>query len=355
MKLSNLRHKVDQLDDQLVRLLEKRAVVAHEIGAQKNKLGHAVLAPAREAHLFRRLETKLKVKGALNVASLRAIYREILSSAREIQGGTRVAYLGPQASYCHQAARQRFGARTELVPCLTMAEIFSAVDRGEVDAGVVPIENSGEGAVGATQEALLTGGTWICGEIYLPIRHALLARTAEGPLRVLYSHPQALAQCRHWLAIHLPGIKVMEVSSTAEGARRASQEKGSAALASPWAAKIHGLKIRNREVQDQAGNSTRFLVIGQEPASVTGKDKTSLLFTLPHRTGALHRALGVLAQGKLNLLKVESRPAPGKSWEYVFFVDVRGHADQTKLCRALIRLEKVTQDLRILGSYPEER
>ena len=355
MKLSNLRRKVDRLDDQLVHLLEQRSKVAHEIGTQKIKAGHSVLAPAREAMLFRRLEGKLKNKGALNLSSLRAIYREILSSAREVQGGTRVAYLGPQASYCHQAARERFGGNTELVPCPSMAEIFSAVDRGEVDAGVVPMENSGEGAVGATQEALMTSAVWVCGEIYLPIRHALLARTAKGPLRILYSHPQALAQCRHWLALHLPGIKVIEVSSTAEGARRASKEKGSAALASPWAAKIHRLQIRNREVQDQPGNSTRFLWIGQEPALATGKDKTSLLFTLPHRAGALARALGVFAQKKLNLLKVESRPAPGKPWEYVFFVDVRGHADRPEFRKALASLQKLTLDLRVLGSYPEER
>jgi chorismate mutase/prephenate dehydratase len=312
-----------------------------------------VFAPSREAALFRRLEAKLK--GGLNPADLRAVYREILSSARRIQGGARVAYLGPEGSYCHQAARERFGAATELVPCPTIAEIFSAVDRGEVETGVVPIENSGEGAVGATQEALLGTASWVCGEIYLPIRHALLAKSQEGPIRVLYSHPQALAQCRHWLATRLPGVKLVEVASTAEGARRAGKERGSAAIASPWAAKIYSLKIRHRDVQDRLGNSTRFLVLGQEPASSTGKDKTSLLFSLPHRAGALHRALGVLSSKGLNLLKVESRPAPGKSWEYVFFVDVRGHADRPDFRQALVRLQKQTQDLRVLGSYPEDR
>ncbi|MCX6934879.1 MAG: ACT domain-containing protein, partial [Verrucomicrobia bacterium] len=172
---------------------------------------------------------------------------------------------------------------------------------------------------------------------------------------ILYSHPQALAQCRHWLAVHLPKVKLVEVGSTAEGARRASQELGAAALASAWAAKIHRLQIRERDVQDRPGNTTRFLLLGQEPSPATGKDKTSLLFTLPHRAGALHRALGVFAAKKLNLLKVESRPAPGKPWEYVFFVDVRGHADRPDFRRALLRLQKQTRDLRILGSYPEER
>jgi chorismate mutase/prephenate dehydratase len=172
---------------------------------------------------------------------------------------------------------------------------------------------------------------------------------------VLYSHPQALAQCRHWLATHLPGVKLVEVASTADGARRASREKGSAAIASPWAAKVYRLHIRHRDVQDRLGNSTRFLSLGQDAVPATGKDKTSLFFTLPHRAGALHRALGVLAAKKLNLLKVESRPAPGKPWEYVFFVDVRGHLDQPDFRKALLRLQKETQDLQILGSYPEDR
>jgi len=164
-----------------------------------------------------------------------------------------------------------------------------------------------------------------------------------------------LAQCRHWLAPRLPGVKLVEVASTAEGARRAGKEKAAAAIASPWAAKIYGLKIRQRDVQDHMGNSTRFLVLGQEPVPTTGKDKTSLLFSLPHRAGALHRALGVLSSKGLNLLKVESRPAPGKRWEYVFFVDVRGHADRPEFRQALTRLQKQTQDLRVLGSYPEDR
>ena len=195
MKLSSLRTKVDRLDDQLVRLLEQRAGIAREIGRQKLSSGQSVFAPAREAALFRRLSARLK--GTMDQDNLKAIYREILATGRHCQGGTRVAYLGPAASYCHQAARERFGAATDLVPCPTIAEIFSAVERGEVEAGVVPIENSNEGAVGATQEALLNSHVTVCGEIYLPIRHALLSKTKSGPIRVLYSHPQALAQCRH--------------------------------------------------------------------------------------------------------------------------------------------------------------
>jgi hypothetical protein len=184
-------------------------------------------------------------------------------------------------------------------------------------------------------------------------------KTQDGAWSVgiegIETDPQALAQCRHWLALHMGQVKLVEVASTAEGARRASVEKGAAALASPWAAQIYRLVVRQRDVQDRSGNSTRFYLLGQEPARATGKDKTSLLFTLPHRAGALHRALGVLAAKGLNLLKVESRPAPGKPWEYVFFVDVRGHIDRPDFHRALQKLEKQTQDLRILGSYPEER
>jgi chorismate mutase/prephenate dehydratase len=238
---------------------------------------------------------------------------------------------------------------------VTIGEIFSAVDRGEVDAGVVPAENSGEGSVGATQDALLAPGAWICGEIYLPVRHALLSRSVQGPIRVVYSHPQALAQCRHWLATHYPEARLVEVASTAEGAKRAAKENGAAALASPLAASLYRLKIRQKDVQDRVGNTTRFLVLGQDPVPATGKDRTSLVFSLPHRAGALHRALGIFSGRKLNLLKVESRPAPGKPWEYVFFVDVRGHADRPEFQRALVALRKQTQDLRVLGSYPEER
>lgn len=353
MKLANLRRKVDRLDDQLVRLLEARTRVAKEIGQQKQKLGKSVFAPQRETALLRRLEAKLKL--GLEPTALRAIYREILSSARQVQGGARVAYLGPEASYCHQAARDRFGLSTELIPCSTIAEIFSAVDRGEVDAGVVPMENSSEGAIGATQAALLSSSSWVCGEVYLAVRHALLTRNRNRPIRVVYSHAQALGQCRHWLARNLPKARIVEVASTAEGAKRAARENGAAALASPLAALLYRLEVKERDIQDVAGNSTRFLVVGQEPVGMTGKDKTSLLFTLPHQAGALHRALGVFAKNKLNLLKVESRPAPGKPWEYVFFIDVRGHADRPAFRRALIGLQRWTQDLRILGSYPEER
>jgi len=353
VKLASLRRKVDRLDDQLVRLLAERTRVAREIGRLKRQDGFTILAPAREASLLRRLE--VKAGRGLDRASLHAVYREILSSAREAQGGVRIAYLGPESSYCHQAARGKFGTSAHLVPCATITEIFSAVDRGEVDAGVVPAENSGEGSVGATQDALLDTCAWIAGEIYLPVRHALLSRTAQGPIRVVYSHPQALAQCRHWLATHHPEARLVEVASTAEGARRASKEKGAAALASPLAATLYRLKIRQRDVQDRVGNTTRFLVLGQDPVPATGKDRTSLVFSLPHRAGALHRALGIFSARKLNLLKVESRPAPGKPWEYVFFVDVRGHADRPEFRRALAALRKQTQDLRVLGSYPEER
>ncbi|NDD57201.1 MAG: prephenate dehydratase [Verrucomicrobia bacterium] len=340
MKLASLRRKVDRLDDQMVRLLAERTRIAREIGRLKRQDGFSILAPGREASLLRRLEAKAGRR--LDRQSLHAIYREILSSAREAQGGVRIAYLGPESSYCHQAARSRFGSSAHLVPCATIAEIFSAVDRGEVDAGVVPAENSGEGSVGATQDALLDTCAWIAGEIYLPVRHALLSRNATGPIRVVYSHPQALAQCRHWLATHHPEARLVEVASTAAGAKRAAKESGAAALASPLAATIYRLKIRQRDVQDRVGNTTRFLV-------------TSLVFSLPHRAGALHRALGIFSARKLNLLKVESRPAPGKPWEYVFFVDVRGHADRPEFQRALAALRKQTQDLRVLGSYPEER
>lgn len=351
VKLQDIRKQIDELDSQLLDLLNHRVRLAEEVWKIKKTNGTSVFAPDREEALLRRLSRANE--GPLTGEAMQSIFREILSASRQQQKQLVVGYLGPEGTHCHQAALKRFGSCDDLSACLTIPEIFQRVERGELDCGVVPIENSIEGGVNAAHDALIDHSLHICGEIFLKISHVLAAREEEGTIETVFSHPQALGQCRDFLSQKLPGTQQVEVSSTAEGARRAASEPGSAALCSSFSAKRYGLFVRENHVQNSQQNLTRFLIIGKQFPAATGKDKTSIIFSVNHEVGALSSILNIFAENDINLHNIESRPVVKKPWEYLFFVDVAGHSHQTKLGKALEEIQKHTLLLRILGSYPQ--
>jgi len=351
MSLQKLRSKIDRLDAELVHLLNERASLSLEVGSIKKASGIAVFDPTREEHLLQSIENKNK--GPLSSKGLRAIYHEILSSSRSLQKPLRIACLGPVGTYSHQAAITRFGNGDQYVTCRSIPEIFTIVSRGDADAGVVPIENSTEGGISASYDSLMHTDLTICGESYLKIQHAFAVGPQTKKILRICSHYQPLGQCRQWLATHHPHIPTEEASSTTEGASRASREKGTAAIVSPFAAEIYGLKILASNISDAQRNATRFLILSREQTAPSKNDKTSLIFAVPHRVGALGEVLQIFAKSKINLCKIESRPAPHQSWEYIFFVDIKGHVATPVVAAAFEKARKKTAWLKILGSYPE--
>lgn len=350
MNLDDLRRKIDELDEQVVRLLNERTRAALEIGKLKQQNDQEIYVPAREKAVLDRV-AKLN-DGPLKNVSVQAIYREVMSAALALEHHVRIAYFGPPSTFTHQAARSRFGGSVEYINCQTIGDVFSAVQKKNADYGVVPIENSTEGAVTHTLDEFIDSPLKICAEIYLPISHHLLARGSRDRIRKVYSHPQVFGQCRHWLHENLPGVDQVSVSSTARAAEMAAKEPDAAALASDLAAELHGLTILERDIQDLGGNTTRFLVVGKQYGQATGNDKTSLYFGVKHKAGALCSALEVIKAHGINMTKIESRPSKAKAWEYYFFVDIEGHADDQPVRDTLKELESHCSVLRVLGSYP---
>ena len=353
--LQELREKIGQTDREIVRLLNERAAVSVEIGKAKRAEGREVYDPSREAMVYRHLETLND--GILSEAALRGIFREILSASRFLQTPTTVAFLGPEASFSHQAALAHFGGGIAAIPTATIAEVFDQVERGKQRWGIVPVENSAEGSVKTTLDKLISTPLTIRAEVYLRVRHCLLTGADDmDALRKVYSHPQALAQCQVWLRTHLPGIPLIEVESTAGAAHRVREDKRGAAVASILAAEVYGLNILAEGIEDNPANTTRFLVIGPKPGKagggITGQDKTSILFGTPHVPGALQRALTPFAEAGLNLMRIESFPMRDRMWEYLFFADFAGHVEEEKTRQCLHELESKTAFLKILGSYP---
>lgn len=353
MNLQDIRKKIDSLDTQMLALLNERTELAQEVGKIKKASGQAIFAPDREELLLNQLDKKNK--GPITSITLRSIYREILSSSRYMQKQLRISYLGPEASYCHQAALERFGSSDLYVPARSIPEIFTLVDSDEADACVVPIENSIEGGVNATHDALVSTDLTICGEIYLHVKHMLMASPDAKEIKKIYAHPQSLGQCRQWLLRHYPLADLIEVSSNSAGAQRCLQDSTAAAIASSFAARHYNLTVVHQNIQDVARNLTRFLILSRTCLNKSKNDKTSLLFTVSHEVGALSHVLEYFSQNKLNLEKIESRPAAQKEWEYLFFVDVKGHSQQTNLKRALAQIRRKTLWLKILGSYPQAK
>lgn len=350
MKIGELRKKIDEIDEKIVGLIVERTRQALEIGKLKRAARGEIYAPEREKAVYERLETL--ARGAIPVESLRAIYREIMSAAMAVEKDLVIAYLGPEATFTHLAARRKFGSSVKYAAAASIADIFSQVERGAADYGVVPIENSIEGAVTHTLDMFMDSRAKICAEIYLDITHCLLANCRPPAIKRVYSNPQVFGQCRAWLRSNYPKAELIEVSSTARAAEMAAGEKSAAALASELAAEIYGLKVAARGIEDSGRNETRFLVIGRSAAAPSGNDKTSVMVSIADRVGALHRMLYPFKKHGINLTKIESRPSKRKAWEYYFFIDLAGHIEDEPVRKALRELGKQCLFVEHLGSYP---
>jgi chorismate mutase/prephenate dehydratase len=351
MNLDDWRSRINDLDKELLDLLNQRAEAALQVGDLKRRKDLPYYVPEREAEVVDRI-VHLN-RGPLPAESARAVWREIISACRAIERPLLVGYLGPEGTFTHQAAVQRFGQSATLLPARTTADVFDDVERDRVEYGVVPVENSTEGAVNITLDRLIDSEAVVCGELRLDVAQHLLTRATElGLIKRVCSHPQGIAQCRQWLAEHLPEVSIEETTSTAFAAGEAERDPSVAAIASELAAELNGVPILRRRIEDNPNNSTRFLVIGRRVMGATGHDKTSILFSMRNEPGALVGALEPFRTFGLNLTKIESRPTKRRPWEYVMFVDVEGHRDTPAVAEALAEIQRRTVFFKILGSYP---
>src|SRR5271157_1846106 len=352
--LEQLRARIDQINLELLRLLNDRARLAAEIGGRKRSDGMSIYQPGREREVIERMLTQNA--GPLSGQQVRRIFTEVISAYRALEHELRVAFLGPEHTYSHLAALGHFGASAAFVPEGSIAGVFQALENGRADLGVVPVENSTEGSVTLTLDLLIDTPLVIVGEILLPIRHALLSRDGDrGAIRKIVSHQQSLAQCRGYIAANYSSCELEAVASNAFAAKLAAEEPGLAAIASINAGEAYGLKVIAENIQDLAQNATRFLIIGKHPVARSGADKTTALFAVRDKVGALHEVLGLFARNSVNVSKIESRPLRSRPWEYLFFVDLAGHREDPRLKRALAALERKALFLKVLGSYPEGR
>lgn len=350
-KLPELREAIDHVDDELLRLLNERARLVKDVGELKRELKQPFYVPERERQILERLQTANS--GPFPSEALRPVFSEIISACLSLEHPLRVAFLGPEATFTHMAARSRFGLSARYVPAASVTGVFNEVEKGQADLGVVPIENSTDGVVNSTLDMLIDSELTITAEIATQVSQCLLTRsgTLDGVQKV-YSHPQALGQCRHWLSANLPNVAQIEVASTALAARLTRDDPVAAAVASELAGQLYDLKVARRQIQDEVRNVTRFLVIGREMPPPTGRDKTSILFSLKDEPGVLLRVLKPLADAGINLSRIESRPSRKKLWDYVFFIDVDGHTGEPAVESAIRTLEASCQFVKVLGSYP---
>lgn len=350
MSIPKLRKKIDSIDAKIISLLNDRASISLGIGKEKRESKKGVYAPDREKQVLERI--KSLSRGPMTEPALEAIYREVMSSSLALEKSLRIAYLGPQASFTHLAARKKFGSQVEYIPCSDIQEIFDRVEKHDCDYGVVPIENSIEGAVTHTLDPLADSDLKICAQITLEISHNLLSKYPLERICQVYSKDQVFGQCRNWLHRNLPHAELIEVSSTTKAAQIAAQKKNSACIASALAAQAYNLRVIKSGIEDFSHNLTRFLVIGMQDVPPTGKDRTSILFSIKDKVGALHDMLIPFSRNKINLTKIESRPSKKRAWDYYFFVDCEGHQQDKKVQKALKELEQKSKYLKILGSYP---
>lgn len=347
-KLKPLRARIDALDRQLAALLSRRAQLARRIGALKQGQAYR---PEREAQVLRGILRENR--GPIPGAALARLFVEIMSACRALEESMTVAYLGPAGTFSEEAAVKQFGSGAAMAPSGSIDEVFRQVEAGAAGYGVVPVENSTEGAIGRTLDLLLATPARICGEVMLPIRQCLMAkRGGLDGIRRVYSHTQSLAQCQQWLARCLPRAERIAVVSNAEAAKRAARERHAAAIGSKTAAGLYGLKIVARNIEDDAKNTTRFLIIAAHDAGPSGRDKTSLIVSARNVPGAVHALLTPLAANQVSMTRLESRPSRAGLWEYVFYVDIEGHQQEPAVARALDALREKASSLKILGSYP---
>ncbi len=349
--LTDLRERINSLDSQIVRLLNKRAEISIKVGQIKSRQQDSIFKPFREKDI---LETLVQVNpGPLPSKHLQNIYREILSSSRSLQRPQQVVYLGPEGTFSYFAGLYYLGKSADFFPCPELGDIFKTVRSGQADLGIIPLENSLQGTVGQSLDLFLRYEVFIQAEIYYKICHSLLTSDQDqGQITIVYSHPQALQQCTYWLKSHLPEACIVPVESTAAAAKLIQDQSDAAAIAHPALAQKYGLHIFKQSIEDLPENWTRFLIIGPEYSSSEKRDKTSLLFTLPDQPGSLARVLELLAQDDINMKKLESRPLRGERWQYVFFVDVECDLKSQAYYRLMENMKKNCHSLRLLGSYP---
>lgn len=350
MSLDELRIRIDQIDDQLVKLLNERARVVVEIGKFKNQAGTRVYAPDREKQILEKI-TKTN-QGPLPDRCLIAIWRELMSGSFVLERPLRIGYLGPAGSFSHTAAMLKFGQSVEYEPLIDIRSIFDEVSKGHSDLGVVPVENTTGGGVIETLDAFVDTDVKICSEVLMAIHHNLLANCPLEQIEKVYSKPEVFSQCRNWLSAAFKEANTIAVASTAKAAQMAVSEANAAAIGSRVAAEVYGLKIVCENIEDIANNITRFLVIAKEDARPTGEDKTAILFSTAHKAGALADVLDVFKQYDINLTNIESRPSKKRQWEYYFFVDFVGHRTNERVMKGLEEARKHCLQLSVLGSFP---
>lgn len=351
-ELDRLRTAIDGVDRQLLELLNQRARLAQEVGAVKKADNDApVYRPEREASVIAGLQAANA--GPLSAPAVAAIWREVMSACRGLERRLRVAYLGPAGTYSEQALRQHFGASVDAVPCPTIDEVFRSTEAEATDFGVVPVENSTEGAVNRSLDLFLASPLVVSSEVTVPIRHMLMSRSGDlAAVGKVCAHPQAIAQCTGWLNRHLPGVERVPVASNAEGARMAADDPSIAAIAGELALSLYGLNLVVASIQDDPLNRTRFLVVGRYRAGPSGRDQTSLILAVPDRAGAVHALIEPLARHGVSMKRFESRPARQGGWEYYFYIDLIGHQDDPAVAPALAELKARSAYYKLLGSYP---
>jgi chorismate mutase/prephenate dehydratase len=353
MSLSEHRQAIDKLDAQIVQLLNDRTRHVLAIGEIKLAAGEEIYAPHRERAVFERVGKSNA--GPITNEQLRAIYREIMSSALALEKTMTIAYLGPEATFTHQAAIKRFGSSLKYAAQKTINDVFSEVAKKSADYGVVPVENSTEGVVTHTLDMFVDSDLKIVSQIVLRVQQCLMSNAPRAKIKKLFVHPQSLAQCRGWIQANLPRAEIIETSSNARSAELAASPKSakfSAAIGGMLAAEKYGLRILAQDIQDNAANATRFLVLGRQCSPPTGDDRTSLMISVADKSGALHEAIAAFRKFKINMTKIESRPSKRKAWEYFFFIDCAGHFQDAKVAKAIQQLGTHCNFVKILGSYP---
>lgn len=351
-ELGDLRKRIDKLDDTILGLLGERAAVAQAVAqvkrAAKIELFHD---PERERGVLDRLVESGGDRFPPD--AIRAVFREVMSACLSVESPLRVAYLGPEGTFTQMAARHQFGLQARYRECATIEAVFEAVESGDAAYGVAPFENSTEGAVSMTTDALLDNNLLIRQELVLPIAHCLLSRARSlGSIQTVYSHPQALAQCRGWMSKHLPRAVIVQTTSTAAAAREAKLDDRSAAIAADIAGEIYGVPILQSNLQDRRENATRFVVLAHEDAPPSGRDRTTILFSVHDGKGALRRVLSIFEERDVNLTRIESRPSRKEAWNYVFLVDVDGHRSEAHVARAIREVRRRCSFVKVAGSYP---
>ncbi|HYA36664.1 MAG TPA: prephenate dehydratase [Candidatus Methylomirabilis sp.] len=351
--LKDLREKIDALDEKIQALISERARMALAVAEAKQRTGESnFYRPEREAEVLRNVLARNK--GPLSEEAMARLFREIMSACLALESRLRIAFLGPEGTFTQEAALKHFGQAVETVPLAAIDEVFREVASGNAHFGVVPVENSTEGVINHTLDMFMVSPLKICGEVELRIHHHLLGKGNDPKAaRRVVSHQQSLAQCREWLDANLPGVERVAVASNAEAARQAAADVGTLAIAGDSAARFYELKAFASNIEDNPDNTTRFLVIGTLETAPSGNDKTSLLLSSRNRPGALQSLLAPLAKNGINMTRIESRPSRETRWEYVFFVDIDGHARERKVAKALAALEKEAAFLKLLGSYPK--